>query len=93
MGYSKLTVVAGFPEALGRTIRLNREIRGFTLLEMARHQDMSMSGWSRVETGKTEIRSSQLIRAASLFHVPAWQLVKDAEELISRSAEPTRTET
>lgn len=78
----KRMLACDFPEAVGRTIRLNREIRGFSLGEMAEHQGMTKSGWSRVETGDTEVRASQLLKAATLFRVPAWKIVKDAEDLL-----------
>jgi transcriptional regulator with XRE-family HTH domain len=72
-----------FPEALGRTIRVHREIRRVSLNDMAEHQGLSTSGWSRVETGDTEIRASQLMKVATLFQIPVWQIVKDAEDLIN----------
>ena len=71
-----------FPTALGRTIRLLREVRGVSLETMAGHHGMTKSGWSRVETGATEICASRLMKTAMFLRLPAWQVVKEAEDLI-----------
>jgi len=74
--------VTKFSEALGRTIRLHREVHGFSLEDMARHQGMTSSGWSRVETGDTEVRASHLFLAAQLLRIPISEIVKEAEAVI-----------
>ena len=71
---------ASYTRVLGLTVRRHREIRGINLTTMAKRMEMSVSGWSRVETGATTMTVDQLCRAAKAIKLEAWLIVKQAEE-------------
>lgn len=49
---------------VGRAVRYLREVAGISLTEMAAAVHLTVSGWSRVETGRTTMTVDQLERAA-----------------------------
>lgn len=72
-----------FRHAVGRSLRMHRELRGISLLEMSTQSGYAgVSGWSRVETGDTIATVEHAYAAALVMEVPAHQVLKLAEELL-----------
>ena len=73
-----------FRHAVGRALRMHREIRGIPLAEMAEKCGFaSVSGWSRVETGSTTPTVEHVYAAAACMGIPANHILKVAEEALS----------
>ena len=76
---------------MGRVVRMQREVRGVSLEAMAKalgYKDSS--GWSRVETGDTEMTVTTLWRAADRLGTSSAALVKMADDLTEDLARERR---
>jgi transcriptional regulator with XRE-family HTH domain len=75
---------ATYAQLVGQVVRGSRELKGMDLATMAASASLSLSSWSRVETGHTIMTVSQLRRAARSLRVEPWTLVKQADSLATQ---------
>lgn len=70
---------ATYSEVVGRTMRLEREIRGVSMRAMADHVGLTLSGWSRVETGDTTATVDHLRLVAEKLGTRPGDILDQAE--------------
>lgn len=69
------TELAGILDAIGPRLRRLRQARGLTLTAVAEQSGLSVSGLSRIETGRRQPTLDMLIPLARTYHVSLDQLV------------------
>jgi XRE family transcriptional regulator, regulator of sulfur utilization len=76
---------------LGERLRVLRRARGASLAAVAEATDMSVSFLSLLESGKTDVTISRLLRLGSYYNVPITDLLptRDDGPLIVRAAQKT----
>lgn len=60
---------------IGTTIKVLREIKGISPKEMAMELDMSISGYSKIERGETDISLSRLVQIAEVLETNVSKLL------------------
>jgi transcriptional regulator with XRE-family HTH domain len=70
-----------YAEIVGRVVRLHRTAHQIPLATFAKTMGVTLSGWSRVETGDSTMRVDQLSRAATALKTAPHVLVAEADAL------------
>lgn len=80
--YPPLVASLSYSTIVGRVIRMRRELAGISLQKMSSELGFkSSSGWSRTETGDTELTVVTLRKAARVLGVSPASLLQAADEL------------
>lgn len=74
---------------LGRVIRNHRLTAGLSQEELAEHSDLHWTYVSQVERGRRNVSVDALRRIGIALRVPAWQLLRDAEQHRDEGASQT----
>ncbi len=72
---------------LGQIIRKYRRTAGFSQVELAERSDLHSTYVSLIERGQYNLTVSVLRRIGIALKVPAWQLLREAEELTAKEAD------
>jgi len=73
-----------YGQLVGLVIRGRRETLGLPMPQMAEHMKMTVSGWSRLETGDTAMTLAQARRAARWLEMPVGEIIAQADALTGR---------
>ncbi len=76
-----LVASLSYSAIVGRVIRMRRELKGISLQAMASALGKSAAGWSRAETGVSEINIVSLRKAARVLGMNPFELLRAADEL------------
>ena len=88
----KLPTITAHPaEIVGRAFRALRELQKVSLSQIAAEMGMSVSGWSRVETGDTAMTTNQLWKASEAIRVSPVQVIENAQALANSIRKPEGT--
>ena len=74
-----------YSQVVGQVVRGQRELRGVSLITMARSVTLaSSSGWSRVETGDSAMTLSQLRKAARKLEMEPGAILRQADAIAAQ---------
>ena len=69
-----------YPAIVGAVLRNAREERGQSQAAMASALGMSQANWSKIETGKSALTTSQLAKVAQVLNILPGDIVKTADD-------------
>ena len=78
-------VMITFSEVLGAVLHHHRETRAMVQKTLSDAAKTTPASWSRFELGRASPTVKQLCRAAQELGVPAWCILKQAEELCAKA--------